>query len=109
VIRFISRRPLASNPRVEETQLDFLGVLREEREIHAFAVPRRAARIRTAGPDSGDGCVHALFLFSLPTWVPDRVRRDDESNQLVIPDRARREAFQNLAALKPLDAGSSPA
>jgi hypothetical protein len=41
--------------------------------------------------------------------MPDRVRRDDESTQLVILDRARREAIQNPAALKSLEAGSSPA
>ena len=43
-----SRRPLASK-RHSSTRL---GVLREQREVDAFAVPRGAARIRTPGPDA---------------------------------------------------------
>ena len=37
--------------RVEETELDALGVLGEEREVRTVSVPRRAERERLAGPD----------------------------------------------------------
>src|SRR6185437_13818496 len=35
---------------VEQAQLDVLGVLGEEREVRALAVPRRAERERRSGP-----------------------------------------------------------
>ena len=39
---------LAPAARVEEAQLDLLGVLGEQREVDALAVPVRAARVRAA-------------------------------------------------------------
>jgi hypothetical protein len=35
---------------IEQAQLHALGLLREEREVHALAVPGRAERIRPTGP-----------------------------------------------------------
>jgi hypothetical protein len=42
--------------RIEKTQLDLRGVLGEEREVHACAVPSRTQRVRLSGPhtDRGD-------------------------------------------------------
>ena len=37
---------------VEQAQLDLLGVLGEQREVDALAVPGGAARIGPAGPDA---------------------------------------------------------
>src|SRR5262249_29215716 len=37
---------------VEEAELHAGGVLREEREVHALAVPRGAERVRAAWPDA---------------------------------------------------------
>jgi len=38
---------------IEQAQLDFLGVRREEREVDALAVPGRAERRRLAEIDAG--------------------------------------------------------
>ncbi len=46
---------LARAAAVEETELHLLGVRREQREVDAGAVPGRAQRRRTAGPDSTAG------------------------------------------------------
>src|SRR4051794_29524331 len=49
---------LAPPARVEQAQLDALGVLREEREVDAGAVPGRTERMRPSSPDgarSDDG------------------------------------------------------
>ena len=44
---------------IEEAELDLLGVLGEEREVHPPPVPGRAARIRLTRPDSEPFATHA--------------------------------------------------
>ncbi len=46
---------------IVEAQLDALGVLGEEREVHALPVPGRAKRIRTAWPNARVTIYHAIL------------------------------------------------
>src|ERR1700722_8820912 len=45
-------RELAPAARVEDAQLDLLGVGAEQREVHPLTVPRRAQRVRQPGLDA---------------------------------------------------------
>src|ERR1700736_2021986 len=46
---------LMPSARIKNAQLDFVGVGGEHREVDAFAVPGRAARVGLAGPNRPDG------------------------------------------------------
>ena len=52
---------LAAAVVVEQAELDLLGVLGEQREVDAFAIPGRAARVGLSRPDDLDriGALHA--------------------------------------------------
>ncbi len=48
---------------IEDAQLDFSRVGREQREVDAFAIPCRASGVGLAGPDRGDrSVVHVCLL-----------------------------------------------
>jgi hypothetical protein len=46
---------LAPSFGVEQAQLDLLGMLREQREIHAFSIPGCPQRVRATGPNGKAG------------------------------------------------------
>ena len=69
IIVFHERDALDFPPplRIEDAELDFLRVLREQREIDAFSVPRRSTRVRPPCPDCGDRFRHRSFCLF---WTP---------------------------------------
>jgi hypothetical protein len=69
---------------LEQAQLDLLGVAREQREIHPFAVPGRAERMRGTRPDLGHVLRHRLVSHSLT--ISSRPRRgiSTQSGRLAI-------------------------
>src|SRR5258708_18500134 len=66
VFREADARYLVMPGRIEETQLDPLGILGEQREIDAAAIPGGAQRIRPARPELG-----AHPRLSLPRSCPN--------------------------------------
>ena len=80
---------------VEQAQLDALGDLREQREVGAGAVVRRAERIRASGPDlhrapSGIAC--ASVEAGLDELDEHEVGRDHAEQDQEERERQRREA-----------------